>query len=188
MGLRRYLRLRLLIMCRGRSLDLFSSISFGDDISAGGRNITVRFLPYHFHQACLNLTFFYSRRAFCGVRRRNRSRNHLGFLLVCTLPELPSNLTHLTRSLHLCVCSLQFPQNGRIGRNTIQAWWGNTVWQHTADFRSIPLKRPEPGSIFGYVAKCFLVILFMTDCGLIVRIDHRSGSIRLLRSFSLISF
>ena len=47
--------------------------------------------------------------------------------------------------------SLQFPQNGNIGLNTIQAWWGNTVWQHTADFRSIPLKRPAPGSIFGCV-------------------------------------
>lgn len=55
-------------------------------------------------------------------------------------------LTQLDR-----VCSLQFPRNGNIGKGTVSAWWGNTVWQRTADFRSIPLKRPDPGAIFGYV-------------------------------------
>ncbi|CAL1696779.1 unnamed protein product [Somion occarium] len=44
---------------------------------------------------------------------------------------------------------LQFPQNGNIGRNSIQSWWGNTVWQRTADYASTPLKKVDPGSVFG---------------------------------------
>ncbi|OSX63077.1 hypothetical protein POSPLADRAFT_1066013 [Postia placenta MAD-698-R-SB12] len=29
---------------------------------------------------------------------------------------------------------LQYPQNGTIGQNTIQTWWGNTVFKNTADY------------------------------------------------------
>jgi hypothetical protein len=29
--------------------------------------------------------------------------------------------------------TLTFPKNGTIGANTIQTWWGNTVWQNTVD-------------------------------------------------------
>ncbi|KII86303.1 hypothetical protein PLICRDRAFT_114715 [Plicaturopsis crispa FD-325 SS-3] len=48
---------------------------------------------------------------------------------------------------------LQFPRNGTIGQDTIQSWWGNTVYQNTADYQSLPLKTVAEGSYFGYV--CF---------------------------------
>ncbi len=31
---------------------------------------------------------------------------------------------------------LQYPKNGTIGANTIQTWWGNTVFSNTVDFDS----------------------------------------------------
>ncbi|TDL15604.1 OPT oligopeptide transporter [Rickenella mellea] len=37
-------------------------------------------------------------------------------------------------SIVLIFFCLQFPQNGNIGLNTIQAWWGNTVYLNTVDF------------------------------------------------------
>jgi hypothetical protein len=36
-----------------------------------------------------------------------------------------------------------------IGQNTIQAWWGNTVYHNTADFRSEPYKKIADGETFG---------------------------------------
>jgi len=44
---------------------------------------------------------------------------------------------------------LQYPLNGNIGENTIQAWWGNTVFKHTADWHNVPLKTVPYGSLFG---------------------------------------
>jgi hypothetical protein len=42
--------------------------------------------------------------------------------------------------------ALQYPKNGTIGLDTIQAWWGNTVYTRTADYAGIPyLKVPEGG-------------------------------------------
>jgi hypothetical protein len=42
--------------------------------------------------------------------------------------------------------TLQYPKNGTIGLDTIQAWWGNTVYTKTADFAGVPyLKVPESG-------------------------------------------
>ncbi|KAA1468333.1 OPT oligopeptide transporter [Dentipellis sp. KUC8613] len=35
---------------------------------------------------------------------------------------------------------LQYPRHGDIGKNTIQSWWGNTVYNRTADAMSLPLK------------------------------------------------
>ncbi len=43
--------------------------------------------------------------------------------------------------LFLC---LQLPKGG-----IELKWWGNTVWQHTADNLGTPLKSLDPGEIFG---------------------------------------
>ncbi|KDQ55449.1 hypothetical protein JAAARDRAFT_133924 [Jaapia argillacea MUCL 33604] len=44
---------------------------------------------------------------------------------------------------------LQYPRNGTIGLNTIQAWWGNTVHLRTADAAGTPLKTLAEGDTFG---------------------------------------
>ena len=50
----------------------------------------------------------------------------------------------------LTIGSLQYPQNGRIGENTINQWWGNTVFKNTTDWYGIPLRRLAPNETFGY--------------------------------------
>ncbi|KAL1942284.1 hypothetical protein VTO73DRAFT_6348 [Trametes versicolor] len=49
--------------------------------------------------------------------------------------------------------TLQYPQNGAIGKNNIQKWWGNTVSTNTADFgpqgAGTPLSAMPPGQTFG---------------------------------------
>ncbi|KAH9979469.1 OPT oligopeptide transporter protein-domain-containing protein [Lactifluus volemus] len=47
------------------------------------------------------------------------------------------------------VFALQYPKNGAIGLNTIQQWWGNTVYTKTADFRGVPYKEIPDGGKFG---------------------------------------
>ncbi|KAF7324342.1 OPT oligopeptide transporter [Mycena venus] len=44
---------------------------------------------------------------------------------------------------------LQYPRNGTIGLNTIQSWWGNTVWLNTADGNKTPLISLADGETFG---------------------------------------
>jgi hypothetical protein len=44
---------------------------------------------------------------------------------------------------------LQFPMNGSIGKNTIQAWWGNNGAFNTADIAGTPLMQPPAGGVFG---------------------------------------
>lgn len=44
---------------------------------------------------------------------------------------------------------LQFPNDNSIGKNTLQKWWGNTVYMNTDDYRSTPLRQPPSGSTFG---------------------------------------
>ncbi|KAI0759419.1 small oligopeptide transporter [Trametes elegans] len=46
---------------------------------------------------------------------------------------------------------LQYPQNGEIGQNTVQRWWGNTVYKNTADWRAAPLRNLPEGQHFGCV-------------------------------------
>ncbi|KAJ3995032.1 small oligopeptide transporter [Lentinula boryana] len=46
---------------------------------------------------------------------------------------------------------LQYPLNGTIGINTVQKWWGNTVYTRTLDWKSPPLKVLAPGETFGFV-------------------------------------
>jgi hypothetical protein len=46
---------------------------------------------------------------------------------------------------------LQYPKNGTIGANTIQMWWGNTVFTNNADGLGTPLRQLDPtsGEFFG---------------------------------------
>ncbi|CCM00750.1 uncharacterized protein FIBRA_02790 [Fibroporia radiculosa] len=44
---------------------------------------------------------------------------------------------------------LQYPANGTIGANTIQTWWGNTVYLNTADGQGLPLIALAPNETFG---------------------------------------
>lgn len=44
---------------------------------------------------------------------------------------------------------LQYPNNGKIGANSIQKWWGNTVYTNTADWQGAPLKTIPEGGFFG---------------------------------------
>ncbi|KAL5490446.1 hypothetical protein ACEPAI_5279 [Sanghuangporus weigelae] len=44
---------------------------------------------------------------------------------------------------------LQYPKNGSIGADTIQTWWGNTVFTNTGDWNSVSLKTLAPGETFG---------------------------------------
>ncbi|KAH9940429.1 OPT oligopeptide transporter [Epithele typhae] len=44
---------------------------------------------------------------------------------------------------------LEYPDNGNIGKNTIQQWWGNTVWFNNADGRAEALIKLAPGDTFG---------------------------------------
>ncbi|KAI0286278.1 OPT oligopeptide transporter [Russula brevipes] len=45
--------------------------------------------------------------------------------------------------------ALQYPKNGTIGLNTIQKWWGNTVYMNTADYEGVPYKTIPDGGTFG---------------------------------------
>ncbi|KAH8116232.1 OPT oligopeptide transporter protein-domain-containing protein, partial [Phellopilus nigrolimitatus] len=52
-------------------------------------------------------------------------------------------------SLLIFFC-LEFPRNNTIGENTIQKWWGNTVYMKTADWQSAPVLHVDEGTTFGY--------------------------------------
>ncbi|KAJ3519803.1 hypothetical protein NM688_g9251 [Phlebia brevispora] len=45
----------------------------------------------------------------------------------------------LAISIIIIFFCLQFPSDGTIGLNTIQSWWGNTVYQKTADWNQASL-------------------------------------------------
>jgi len=45
--------------------------------------------------------------------------------------------------------ALQYPKNGQIGINTVQAWWGNTVYTKTGDATGVAHKAIPSGSTFG---------------------------------------
>ncbi|KAF8258943.1 OPT oligopeptide transporter protein-domain-containing protein [Lactarius quietus] len=45
--------------------------------------------------------------------------------------------------------TLQYPDNGNIGLNSIQKWWGNTVFLNTADAKGTPFKTLSDGQTFG---------------------------------------
>ncbi|KAH9964014.1 small oligopeptide transporter [Russula compacta] len=52
-------------------------------------------------------------------------------------------------SLIIIFFTLQYPKNGTIGLNSIQAWWGNVVYTNTADFTGVPFKTLPDGGTFG---------------------------------------
>ena len=45
--------------------------------------------------------------------------------------------------------TLQYPKNGTIGLDSIQNWWGNTVYTKTADYMEVPFKSLPEGGKFG---------------------------------------
>ena len=45
--------------------------------------------------------------------------------------------------------TLQYPKNGAIGLDSIQKWWGNTVYKKTADYKGVPFKSLPEGGKFG---------------------------------------
>ena len=63
--------------------------------------------------------------------------------------------------------ALQYPKNGNLGINTIQAWWGNTVSINTADFGpeggGTPLLVMPDGKPFGYVLFFFFFFLLVRE-------------------------
>jgi len=52
-------------------------------------------------------------------------------------------------SVVLVYFCLQYPLNGSIAANTIQQWWGNTVFRNTVDWNQRPLMELTEGTKFG---------------------------------------
>ncbi|KAH9979452.1 OPT oligopeptide transporter [Lactifluus volemus] len=83
--------------------------------------------------------------------------NFTSWVLICFLFNYIIRRRHLFwwlkyNYLHRCYrhrFALQYPKNGAIGLNTIQQWWGNTVYTKTADFRGVPYKEIPDGGKFG---------------------------------------
>jgi hypothetical protein len=50
--------------------------------------------------------------------------------------------------LLLIFFTLQYPKHGKIGES-IQNWWGNTVYLNTADYIGVPDKTIPKGGTFG---------------------------------------
>ncbi|KAI0271699.1 OPT oligopeptide transporter [Gloeopeniophorella convolvens] len=45
--------------------------------------------------------------------------------------------------------AFQYPRHGSIGKNSIEKWWGNTVYNNTADQQALPLRTVLKGEFFG---------------------------------------
>ena len=43
----------------------------------------------------------------------------------------------------------QYPKNGMIGMDSVQKWWGNTIYMKTADYTGVPFKGLPEGGTFG---------------------------------------
>ena len=52
-----------------------------------------------------------------------------------------------------------------IGHDTIQQWWGNTVFKHTADWHATPLRVVPEGEHFGCVLACIAMCVVL--CGVL---------------------
>ena len=48
--------------------------------------------------------------------------------------------------------TLQYPKNATIGLDSIQNWWGNTVYMKTADYAGVPFKSLPEGEKFGLLS------------------------------------
>lgn len=98
----------------------------------------------------------------CVIRRRHFS---WWSKYNCEYPPI-FDIAHLIDNPHLDVLSaaldsgvacsivlvffcLQYPDNGSIGENNVLKWWGNMVFQNTADAKGMPLWTVN--GTFGYV-------------------------------------
>jgi hypothetical protein len=67
-----------------------------------------------------------------------------------TLDVLSAGLdSGYTFGLLIIFFTLQYPKNGTIGLDSIQNWWGNTVYMKTADYTGVPFKSLPEGGKFG---------------------------------------
>ena len=115
-------------------------MSSGAVISLGGRNTTVRL--------CLSII--------------TRFSQFIDWSLKLVIDVLSAALdSGVAIGAILVFFILQYPRNGTIGENTIETWWGNTVYQNTIDWEGAVLKTPGDSGIFGYV----LNNIFVCDSG-----------------------
>lgn len=117
----------------GGSWALSSSITSDDGISHGGRSTTVRGPEMKLFLRRLTLVRYSLRWARCRLRHCR----HLDFLLVSAAS------TTFRRAL-MAFCSLEFPLDGTIGSDSIQVWWGNTVYLATLDAAGAVLRTVSP--------------------------------------------
>ncbi|KAF8256397.1 hypothetical protein EI94DRAFT_1793434 [Lactarius quietus] len=76
-----------------------------------------------------------------------------------TIPDAPEMIDVLSATLDASYAvgvvfififfTLQYLGNGNIGQNSIQNWWGNTVYLNPADAKGTPLKTLSDGQTFG---------------------------------------
>jgi hypothetical protein len=80
-----------------------------------------------------------------------RDANHaMTSVLIGLLDVLSSGLDSAYQFGNLIIFfGLQYPKNGNIGRNSIQTWWGNTVYTKTDDYVGVPYKSVPEGGKFG---------------------------------------
>lgn len=155
-------------MFRGQSLGLYSSTSSGGATSVGGRNTTVN--SYLFSHAHTWDNVFWNRRVVCRSRFGSRHWYHHHFLLVSDQTTKGIYSPYWYNPIWSFHYSLQFPMNGQIGINTIQAWWGNTVFTRTGDWNNVVLQTVPPGKTFGWVWYSNFTILCVSVVWIVMRI------------------
>ena len=64
-----------------------------------------------------------------------------------------------------------------IGHDTIQQWWGNTVFKHTADWHATPLRVVPEGEHFGCVLACAALCVVYLGLADVWRADRTLGRI-----------
>ncbi|KAE9387784.1 small oligopeptide transporter [Gymnopus androsaceus JB14] len=61
---------------------------------------------------------------------------------------------------------LQYPMNGNIGVNTVQKWWGNTVYTENLDWKAAPLRTLAAGETFGRLYAYFWPRFYDHGCSI----------------------
>ena len=149
-----------LTIYHGRLSDSFSTTWSGSVILTGGQNIIASIAAdsstYFSHYW---LTFF-RRCALCCTRLWDSDRDLDSVLRV----RLTHSFPWLRWQALLFFSSLQYPQHGTMGANTIESWWGNTVYLKTADQQALPMRKVVPGEFFGLVVN-FSWASHRTDSG-----------------------
>jgi hypothetical protein len=122
-----------LITCSGCSSALSSTISSVDATLTGGQSTTVSRFVIRLSDGLIFLT-----------------RNWPLFSGWVALDVLSAGLNAgYAFGLLIVFFILQYPKNGTIGLNSIQTWWGNTVYMKTADYTGVPFKSLPEGGKFG---------------------------------------